>query len=145
MNDNQVQDQQPINLDAIQAWLVNHIASVLAVEPTSIDTHTPFIDFGLSSVDAVLISGDLEEWLGRRLSPTLLYDYPTIDSLAVFLSGEVTGDALRNLTPAEQVALSAGYTGSTAAPLSVDQVADLTDEEVERLLLEKLNIISQSS
>ena len=31
---------------------------------------------------------ELEEWLGRKLTPTLVYDYPTIDALARFLAGE---------------------------------------------------------
>ena len=33
------------------------------------------------------ISGDLEEWLGTRLSPTLLYDHPSIEALSRHLGG----------------------------------------------------------
>ena len=40
------------------------------------------------------LAAELEEWLGRKLSPTLVYDYPTIVALAGFLSGESLDAAL---------------------------------------------------
>jgi acyl carrier protein len=33
----------------------------------------------------VVLSGDLQTWLEIELDPTLLYDYPTIQSLAEYL------------------------------------------------------------
>src|SRR5215472_464447 len=73
---------------AIQTWLISRLSQVLQVEPQDIDIHEPFINYGLTSVDAVGLSGDLEDWLKRRLSPTLAYDYPTIAALARHLAGE---------------------------------------------------------
>ena len=35
-----------------------------------------------------MLSGDLEDWLGMRISPTVVYEYPTIETLAQFLAGE---------------------------------------------------------
>ena len=35
-----------------------------------------------------MLSGELEEWLARTLSPTLVWDHPTIHGLARFLAGE---------------------------------------------------------
>src|SRR6266571_5685427 len=72
----------------IQDWLVTQLSRVLEVEPQDIDIHEPFTNYGLTSVDAVGLSGDLEEWLGLSLSPTLAYDYPTIETLARHLAGE---------------------------------------------------------
>ncbi len=34
------------------------------------------------------LAGELEGWLGRSLSPTLVYDHPTIETLARHLAGE---------------------------------------------------------
>ena len=73
---------------AIQDWLLAKLSSVLDVEPQDIDIREPFTSYGLTSVDAVGLSGDLEEWLGLSLSPTLAYDYPTIETLARHLAGE---------------------------------------------------------
>ena len=45
-----------------------------------------FLGCGLGSLATISISGNLERWLGRRLSPTLIYDYPSIESLAHYLA-----------------------------------------------------------
>src|SRR5207249_2733002 len=45
------------------------------------------VSFGLGSLQAVGLAGDLQEWLGRPLSPTLVYEYPTIEALAQHLAG----------------------------------------------------------
>jgi amino acid adenylation domain-containing protein len=71
---------------AIESWLVNRVAEALGVSPTDIDVREALASYGLDSVRAVSLSGDLEEWLDRRLSPTLVYDYPTIEALARHLA-----------------------------------------------------------
>jgi acyl carrier protein len=38
---------------------------------------------------AIGLTGDLEDWLGTRLDPTLLYDYPTVAALAKHLAIEL--------------------------------------------------------
>ncbi|WP_448665497.1 aminotransferase class III-fold pyridoxal phosphate-dependent enzyme [Serratia plymuthica] len=44
-----------------------------------------FTAFGLNSLQAVGVIGELEQHLGRELSPALIYDYPTINKLAAGL------------------------------------------------------------
>jgi len=80
----------------IQDWLITRIADLLQLSPDTIDIQESFSSYGLSSLDAVTLSGDLEELLGRRLSPTLVYDYPNI----LTLSHHLIGDA-ENKTSAE--------------------------------------------
>jgi acyl carrier protein len=70
----------------IRTWLVSKIAALTGIEPREVDVEEPFTAFGLVSKDAVIISGELESWLSRRLSPTLLYDYPNIEVLARHLA-----------------------------------------------------------
>ncbi len=74
--------------EEIRAWLVEHLAEHLDMQPSEIDIHKPFFEYGLGSIEAVGLSGDMEVWLGRDLSPTLLYDYSTIDTLTRYLAGE---------------------------------------------------------
>ncbi len=81
-------------VSAIESWLVAKIAENLEIDPGEIDTHEPFVSFGLDSAQAVGLAGDLEEWLGRKLSPTLVWDYPTIESLAAFLAEEDGGKVI---------------------------------------------------
>ena len=52
------------------------------------DVREPFTRYGLESRDAVAISGELQDWLGRALAPTLVYDYPNIEALAAHLVHE---------------------------------------------------------
>lgn len=75
-------------VDAIQSWLVSKLAERLKLEPDDLDIHQDFADYGLSSIEAVNLSGELENFLGCRLSPTLLWDYPTISLLAEYLVEE---------------------------------------------------------
>ena len=70
----------------IAQWIVELIANQLNIPAQKIDTRAPFVDFGLDSVQAVSISGEIETQLGRSLSPTLLWDYPTVTALAAHLA-----------------------------------------------------------
>jgi len=78
---------------AIQAWLASNIAERLRVNPQDIDVQQPFSRYGLDSVAAVSLSGELGDWLGRKLSPTLVYDYPTIEALVPHLVEELAKSA----------------------------------------------------
>jgi acyl transferase domain-containing protein/acyl-CoA synthetase (AMP-forming)/AMP-acid ligase II/acyl carrier protein len=78
--------EQAVRAQAIQAWVTARLVEHLKVGAAEIDVRKPFADYGLDSVMAVRLSGELEQWLGRRLPPTLLYDCPTVESLAVTLS-----------------------------------------------------------
>ena len=71
----------------IREILIVRIAHRLKVDARSIDDHVPFTSLGLSSLAAVQLAADLESELGRALSPTLAFEYPTIDLLAHFLAG----------------------------------------------------------
>ncbi len=75
-----------MNPGDLRAWLVARIAATLRVDPAAIDDRAPLADLGLSSTDAVTLSGELEELLGRDLSPTLVYEHPSIAALADHLA-----------------------------------------------------------
>lgn len=77
-------------VEEIRSWLIAKLVESTEVSADEINIHESFAHYGLGSVDAVGLSGDLEDWLERSLSPTVLYDYPTIDELARHLAGEAT-------------------------------------------------------
>ena len=74
--------------DEIQSWLTTQIAERLKVNRSNVDIREPFAYYGMDSVQAVSLSADLEDWLERELSPTLAYEYPTIEALSRYLAGE---------------------------------------------------------
>ena len=71
---------------AIENWLIQQIAAQLRIAPQQISLDRPFVDFGLDSVQAVSLTGELEAWLERSLPATLVWDYPTIRDLAAHLA-----------------------------------------------------------
>jgi acyl carrier protein len=72
----------------IADWLSARVAEWLGIPADEIDPRTPFSRYGLSSADAVALVGDLEQWLGRELPATLLWDYPSVARLSAHLAGE---------------------------------------------------------
>ena len=72
--------------EAIAAWLTNKLAERLKLKPDQIDIHKELTEYGLDSIEAVNLSGELENFIGYRLSPTLLWDYPTVAALAQYLA-----------------------------------------------------------
>jgi acyl transferase domain-containing protein/acyl-CoA synthetase (AMP-forming)/AMP-acid ligase II/acyl carrier protein len=75
-----------VDTGSIRAWLMEKVADKLRVPVDTVRASDPFSHFGIDSKDAVALSGELQEWLGRPLAATLLYDYPTIEALAQHLS-----------------------------------------------------------
>ena len=72
----------------IQSWLVEQIADVLSLDPTTIDVKQPLTRYGLDSIDAVTLVGDLEDWLDLELPSTLLWDYPSIEKASAYMVEE---------------------------------------------------------
>ena len=66
----------------ITGWLVARLARESGIDADEIDLAQPFASFGLDSARSLMLVGDLENWLGRRLSPVVLWNYPTVESLA---------------------------------------------------------------
>ncbi|MBE9169288.1 acyl carrier protein [Pleurocapsales cyanobacterium LEGE 06147] len=80
--------QEHLTAAKIQSWIVSYLADLLEVDSDEINVAIPFDRYGLDSSVAVGMTGDLEDWLGKELDPTLLYDYPTIEVLAQHLAEE---------------------------------------------------------
>lgn len=79
---------ESISAHKIQNWLVNQLADVLSLDPATVDVKQPLTRYGLDSIDAVTLVGDLEDWLDLELPSTLLWDYPSIEKAAAYLVDE---------------------------------------------------------
>lgn len=67
---------------AVRSWLVKRMATHLKRNPDTIDPAKPFEDYGLDSMFAVKVTGELEKVVEMRLSPALLFENTCIDDVA---------------------------------------------------------------
>ena len=72
----------------IEDWIVAYLANLLETDPEEIEVTVPFDSYGLDSSAAIAMTGDLEDWLGVEIDPTLFYEYPTVSALVEHLAAE---------------------------------------------------------
>ena len=68
--------------DQIIDWCREHIAEILDLPVERIPRDAEFDSFGLDSAASVSMIIDLEDWLGFEVSPSLLFEFPTVQLLA---------------------------------------------------------------
>ncbi|NMM91247.1 polyketide synthase [Rhodococcus sp. SRB_17] len=73
----------------LRDWLRNWVSEATGQPVDQISDDRPLEEFGLSSRDAVALSGEIEELVGITLPATVVYQHPTIASLATrIIEGE---------------------------------------------------------
>ena len=88
--------KEELSAKAVEEWLIVQIAKLIGQKTESIDVHKSFADYGLSSLDAVSLSGDLEEILNQQLPPTLAYDHPSISMLSQYLANKKPSETTKS-------------------------------------------------
>lgn len=86
------------NAEALQELIISLLVESLEeeqIDPEDIDLRQPLGSYGLSSVQALVLLGKLEKQVGFALSPTVLWNYPTIQALAGWLVEEIEAAAHR--------------------------------------------------
>lgn len=73
----------------IEEWLVSYLSAKLQREPGEIDRRKSLNYYGICSTEALTLAGDLEDYLGRSVSPSLSWNYPTIESMAKYLGSDI--------------------------------------------------------
>jgi phthiocerol/phenolphthiocerol synthesis type-I polyketide synthase A len=73
--------------DGLRDWLVDYLVNTIGLSPDEIDCDASMNDLAVGSADAVVMIGELSELLGRQLSPVDLWQYPTVNALACYLTG----------------------------------------------------------
>ncbi|MDG4666922.1 type I polyketide synthase [Mycobacterium sp. 236(2023)] len=89
--------------DSIRHWLVDYLVTNIGCSPDEIDLDAPLNDLAVGSSDAVVLTGELSELLGRTVSPVEFWQYPTINALAKFLTGGEV-DVAAEVTPTHRIA-----------------------------------------
>jgi acyl carrier protein len=119
-----------------------HVAHVLRLGAGRVvDRRHRLMDLGLDSLMAVELRNRLGQDLNLSVPATVVFDYPTIDAVAGFLERELLSHRI-----AGEPRGSNGDRAEHGAPPASDRcdqsstrpIADLPDEEVEAMLLRKL-------
>jgi acyl carrier protein len=74
---------------SLRQWLTQTLARRLKLDPKEIDPEVPFADFGLDSLAAIRLVGDLEEKLGKELDLVLVFEHGTVSELSAHLAREM--------------------------------------------------------
>jgi acyl transferase domain-containing protein/NADPH:quinone reductase-like Zn-dependent oxidoreductase len=135
----------------VATFVRRHALGTLGMDQAKeIDPAIPLGEIGLDSLLAVQLRNTLGLALGHSLPVTLLFDYPTVDALTDFLLTDVLADdasgpenAVRSVSghsAIKDTGKGSGAVRDLVAPLfnteaaSIDFVAGLSDDEVDRLL-----------
>lgn len=70
---------------SLKQWLTERVASYIRAQPETIAPDVALAEYGLDSVYALTLTGDIEDHLGLSLDPTLMWDHQTIDALTAAL------------------------------------------------------------
>ncbi|HRX35484.1 MAG TPA: acyl carrier protein [Aestuariivirga sp.] len=90
-------DRIPVDPDTLRTWMVDYITSVLDLPPETVLPGLKFNEYGLDSVEAVVMAGVLEEEFGVPVDPILLFEHPSIDE---FVQARATpGGAAMTVAP----------------------------------------------
>lgn len=67
-------------------WVRRHLSGVLGIAPEHVVLDRTLAEYGLDSVDAVLMAGELEEAFGIEIDPAGFIQFDTIEAMVVALT-----------------------------------------------------------
>ncbi|MDO3647602.1 polyketide synthase Pks13 [Nocardia mangyaensis] len=103
-----------LSVAEVRDWLRKWVAEATGQSIEAITVDRPMEEFGLASRDALALGGDIEDYTGVTLAPTVIYQHPTIGSLAeIIVHGEP------ELPSEESEDYTAAYTPSEAHDIAV--------------------------
>ncbi len=114
----------------IKSWLISQLGKQLRINSEQIDSQKSLTDYGLDSLIAIDLSGELSNFFGFQLPPDIVLNYPTIDSLSLYLANQ--SELLPNtLTQSMHI---------EETEQLLENLDQLEDQEVERLLSSLMSI-----
>ena len=80
-----------VSAESLKSWLIDWLAREMDLDHSKVDPTRSFLSYGMDSMKAMTMVGDIEAMLSLRLAPTLAWDYPDISSLSSYLAEQVCG------------------------------------------------------
>ncbi|MFI2475461.1 polyketide synthase Pks13 [Nocardia xishanensis] len=105
-----------MSVTELREWLRRWVADATGQPIEQITVDRPMEEFGLASRDALALGGDIEELTGVVLTATVVYQHPTIASLAEVI---VNGEPEAPEESADDSFYTAGYTPGEAHDIAI--------------------------
>ncbi len=124
------------DLTQLQQWITEWLSRELKRPVHAIGPTENLLNYGMDSVNATMLVGDLEDHLGIRLSPTLIWDAPTVVELTEVLSRQVSDSKAGSPeagTPTRGLTVSSDINDAEAREL-LNRLNELSDADVDALL-----------
>jgi acyl carrier protein len=121
----------PDRLRLLEAHVLEQIGQVMRLPANRINSTTPLQTLGLDSLMALELRNRLEMSLSLTLPATLVWAYPHAAALTAHLA-----EKLQLII--DDAAGSSSAPDGVARATALERVSELTDDEVERLLAEKM-------
>ena len=131
-------NSRPTSISEMRQWLRNWVAKTTGLSPEEITDERSMEEFGLSSRDVVILSGDLERLTGQNLDATVAYEFNSIAALSDYLingRGSVSTDATffpaqasgsgQALTPDERDVAIVGVAGRYPGAANADEMWEM--------------------
>jgi len=72
----------------ISDWISDKFSLIFNIPSEQIDIHKNLSDYGLDSINAIAVTGELEEVFEIELPASLLWNYNTISKIAEYISAQ---------------------------------------------------------
>lgn len=76
----------PADPASLRAWLTGRVAYYVERSPGDVDPDAKLVGYGLDSVYALSLCGDIEDEYDLEVDPTLAWDHPTINAIVEVLA-----------------------------------------------------------
>lgn len=73
----------------IEDWMSKWLIARAGVDPADIDRDRPFSDYGLDSLTAVEMSGEIEDWSDVIVTPVDAWNHPTLAGMSSFIAAQI--------------------------------------------------------
>jgi KS-AT-KR-ACP domain-containing polyene macrolide polyketide synthase/pimaricinolide synthase PimS2/candicidin polyketide synthase FscD len=127
--------------DVATAFLQQQAAQVLAMDSSELpDARRPLNELGFDSLTGVEFCNRVSRAAGQHLNPTLLFDYPTLESLAGYIVRDMLKLECGPTAPSPAVAADQESSDEQAArEQTLDEVGAMSDEEIDALMSEEFS------
>jgi len=114
------------NASELERRIAGWLGERLSIPVRGIEPDRPLADYGFASVLALELAEKLERWLGRRVDPTVSWNFPTVRGIA------------QRLMPDGSATAETGGNRMAAA------IASLSEEEAAAMLMAELGNLGQA-